>query len=368
MGDDAGVTAADSGEDTIPSAASEQWAGFSDVWRKGYRYIYTIRLVRGRLPMDDRVTRHWSRLVRWLGLAYGPGILVLVALFTYRPWWPSLDRIILIAELGTINAGAFAAAALAWGFALKRTGAIDEVLRSCSNRGKIVGVIGRAVDHDRQAVLPIVFAALPWIGAGLQGDFAHDAVIPLVLMLLNITWSMALIANVSYWLLVPPLIAIRMARSREIELRWNDPARTPGIRVLSEGYAYPAFFLALGALALTGPRIANYPLFGRYLPYLYAWLLILSLWVGVLTQVCIYTIVRRFKLGVLDELTSGRDFLLSARRSREIISRFVGYVQFKEQLSVYERISTAPALPFGTATIVQYVAAIIGSLTGFLLN
>jgi sterol 24-C-methyltransferase len=59
---------------------------------------------------------------------------------------------------------------------------------------------------------------------------------------------------------------------------------TPGIRTLSEGYAYPALFLALGALAVTLPGLlGNTPLLGDLQPYLYGWLLILSLWVAVTT-------------------------------------------------------------------------------------
>jgi hypothetical protein len=274
----------------------------------------------------------------------------------------------LLVELGGINAGAFAAAALAWRFGLNRAGAVDDMLWACPRRDWVVGAVGRAVGHCRQAPLPLAFGVFPWIGAGVQGEFATHDVLPLVLVLANISWTLMLVANDCYWLIVPPVIAIRMMRCPELKLRWNDPARTPGIRILSEGYVFPAFFLALAALAVTAPRLAHYPLFGGYLPYLYVSLLLLSLWVGLVPQVCIYSVIRRFKLTLLDELMPAAEVVVVGSRAQEAVNYLQDAAGLKEKLAVYDTIAAAPGLPFGTATIVQYMTAIIGSLIGFLLQ
>jgi hypothetical protein len=341
-----------------------EWVGFSDVWRKGLKGIYTIRLVRRSLPTGESVIRHRSHLAWWLLLSYGPS-LVTLGVLTH---WPSPDRVALLLVLGTVNAGTFAAAALAWTYALNRADAIDALLRPCANRDKVVGVIGRAVEHDRQAIPVIAAAALPWIINAANGGFASHQVIPHVLLLLNITWTLVLTVNDSYWLIVPPLIAVRMLQCHDIRLRWNDPARTDGMRVLSEGFAYPALFVALAALAVTVPGLTDHAIFGAYLPYLFAWLFILSLWNGAFTQACLYIIVRRFKLRILDELASDGRLMLSAAQAGDIHNILADGRNIPDRVSVYQVISTSPGLPFGTGSMVQYVAALGGSLAGFLLQ
>lgn len=112
----------------------------------------------------------------------------------------------------------------------------------------------------------------------------------------------------------------------------------------------------------------DHPLFGGYLPYLYAWLLLLSLWIGVITQLRIYTIVRHFRLHLLDELASGNDFLLRKDQAPEVARQIRERPDLGTTLSVYGSIATASGLPYGTALVVQYAAALVGSLVGFLLQ
>lgn len=173
--------------------------------------------------------------------------------------------------------------------------------------------------------------------------------------------------NVSYWLMVPPVLVIRVRGSRELRLRWNDPARTAGIRTLSEGYAFPAVFLALAAFAVTLPGALDHPLFGPVLPYLYVWLLVLSLWVGIATQLSLYAIVRRYRIRVLDTLAATPGLMLTEDQSTSLPT-LVQNDQLSSMLSVYSSVAASPGLPYGTALVVQYVAAVVGSVIGFLLQ
>ena len=232
----------------------------------------------------------------------------------------------------------------------------------------MVSIIDRAVEHNRQAILPLLLASLPWLIAGVVGGFSTPALFPFVLLLLNITWTLTLVGNTSYWLLVPPIMAIRMLSCRDMALRWNDPAHTEGIRTFSEGYAFPALFLALGALAVTVPGLVDRSLFGTYLLYLYGWLLILALWVGVLTQLCIYTIIRRFKLSILDVLAAQEGYMIPESRTAEFLALVEGRPDLTDSLALYNVVAAAPGLPFGTAVVVPYVAAIVGSVVGILLQ
>ena len=355
----------------VDGAAADNWAGFSEVWQVGFERIYTIRLTRSRLRADtsnESFTRRPVNILRWLGLSYGPAFVTSGILLSDSSWWSQPQRAVLPFVLGTINAGAFASAALAWGYALKRAHTVDDLLRPCRTRDRVVGVIGRAVDHKRQAPLPLLLALLPWLISAVAGDYAKPGALAFVLLLINISWTLALTANDTYWLLVPPLIAIRIRACRDIRLRWNDPAYTEGIRTLSEGFAFPAIFLALGALAVTIPSLTHHAIFGAYLPYLFAWLLIASLWNGVLTQLCLYSVIRRFKLRVLDEIAAESSLLLPLDRATELRRHLGAKTQLADRLSVYSMVSSAPALPLGTGTIVQYVAALMGSVVGFILQ
>jgi hypothetical protein len=191
---------------------------------------------------------------------------------------------------------------------------------------------------------------------------------PFFMLLLNTVWSMAILGNVSYWLVMPPIMVFRLRACTDILLRWHDPARTPGIRTFSEGYAYPAFFLALGAFGATFPGLIDHPILGAYLPYIYGLLIALSLWIGILAQVNIYLVIRRFRLRVLDGLAPSETFAVSSREPAKILAAIEQIPHLDLSLSAYSSIASSPSLPFGTSTVVQYVAAVVGSLAGFLLQ
>lgn len=128
-------------------------------------------------------------------------------------------------------------------------------------------------------------------------------------------------------------------------------------------------FLALAAFAVTVPGVIHHPVFGQLLPFLWAWLVILALWVGIATQLSVYLIVRRFKLRVLDDLAAdGHGLMLTEHQSRGLGALVRKDQELSAVLSVYGSVTAAPGLPYGTALVVQYIAAIIGSLVAFLLQ
>jgi hypothetical protein len=349
------------------SAASVPWRGFTDAWTLGFREIYAVWLPRGHSEVSEVAIGRWQTWVRWLGSAYGTPVLTIVVLAASGTRSFSGDHAWLLLLLGTINGGMFAAAVLSWKYALLKAHTLDELLEPCSNRDSLVRVITTALQHRYQASVPVAFALVPWIGLAVSDSRWLPSAAGL-LMLANSTWSLMLLGNVSYWLIVPPLLVIRLRGSRELRLRWNDPARTTGIRTLSEGYAFPAVFLALGAFAVTLPGAFDHPLFGRLLPYLYLWLVILSLWVGVATQFSIYAIVRRYRLRVMDELAADSGLLLAEDQSADLPAAVKRDPGLGTILAVYGSVAGAPGLPYGTALVVQYVAAIAGSVVGFLLQ
>lgn len=340
------------------------------VWTRGYREIYAIRIIRRGAPADVRVSKSRRHFTRWLALSFGPAVLsiALIVPLGGTDDYNKARLLFLIALLGVINGGMFAAAILAWRYGLDRAHTVDDLLRPCRRRDHVVSVIDWSIDVQRQSVAPLAFALTPWIVVLIHDGTHVWTRFPFFILLLNTTWSMATLGNVSYWLVMPPIMVMRLRACTDILLRWHDPARTAGIRTFSEGYAYPAFFLALGAFGVTFPGLIDHPIFGAYLPYIYGLLIALSLWIGVLAQVNIYLVVRQFRLRLLDGLAPDDLFALSALKPSKILGTIGEIPQLELSLSAYSSIASSPSLPFGTGTVVQYVAALVGSLAGFLLQ
>ncbi|KPM52518.1 hypothetical protein ACG83_29790 [Frankia sp. R43] len=346
--------------------AGDSWSGFSDAWLLGFRRIYAIFLVRGnRDPGRTAIRSPWA-ILRLMVLSYGPGLLTVAVASTAvgGTWGLSSDDLLLLALLGTVNGGMLGAASLAWSFPLQRLSTVDDLIRSSAHRDRIVSPVLRGYGIW-QATLPVAAAAIPVIILLTQDS--HTA--RNIAITVNLVWSMSFLGNVSYWLIVPPIMAIFMRKCADLSLRWNDPARTPGVRTLSEGYAYSAIFLALAAFTVTLPGLFDKaPTLGRYLPYLYGLLLGLSLWVGAFTQFMLFTIIRRFRLSMMDALTGSDTYQLSEARAMEILERVRVSENSPSTRAAYEMFAEAPSLPYGTGLIVQYATAILGSVVGFLLQ
>lgn len=186
-----------------PEPPKQSGRGFSAAWQRGFEEIFAIWLVRGRADHRQRLGRRPATLARWLGLAYWPPLVSLILPLGAEPG----RRAVLLLLLGTINAGMFAAGALAWRYALTRANTIDDLLRPCPNRESVPNIIHRAVSLRWQATLPALFALMPWMSSPVTGAPLWSEGASIVLGI-NLTWTMALLGNVSYWLIVPPLLVI----------------------------------------------------------------------------------------------------------------------------------------------------------------
>jgi hypothetical protein len=90
--------------------------------------------------------------------------------------------------------------------------------------------------------------------------------------------------------------------------------------------------------------------------------------VGVTTQLSLYAIVRRYRISILDALAADRGLLLAEDQSETLPRLIESDHQLPATLSVYGSVASSPGLPYGTALVVQYVAAVVGSVVGFLLQ
>jgi hypothetical protein len=78
--------------------------------------------------------------------------------------------------------------------------------------------------------------------------------------------------------------------------------------------------------------------------------------------------VRRYRISILDALAANRGLLLAENQSDTLPGLVERDDQLSATLSIYGSVASSPGLPYGTALVVQYVAAVVGSLVGFLLQ
>jgi hypothetical protein len=277
----------------------------------------------------------------------------------------SPDQIILIVVLVFINAGAFAAAALAWNYAAKRAYTVDELLRTSSWKDAAVDPLFWGLSTRRQLALPAIFAAIPIVAAITEAMSKEG--IPLSLFAIRgmESYTLAIVGSDVWWLLIPPIVILRLRSASDLNLRWHDPARTPGIRTFAEGYGFSSIFVALAAAAVTIPGLLHHQIFGSATIWLYAALMLVSLWIGVATQLQIYLIVRRARLHWMDAFEVARPSLRPSVWRRPD-SGITGHAA--DSLSVYASIAASSNLPYGSAIIVQYFTAVLGSVVGLLLQ
>lgn len=372
------------------------WSGFSDVWCEGMARIYAIRLLRRGLrhvvPAELSACRaghgieatghplhnlhlHSSRpaLVRYILLSTLLPIAALISPLIHGN--ATTVRVGLTLLLVALNAGMLGAADLAWGFALKRGRSIDSLLVSARRRPSgepagdwLVRPVRWALAHRRQVILPLTFSAIPFAVLLAHLDVPRWLSLNSVLLTVALSWSGFLLGNVSWWLIVPPMIVVRMQFISGLTLRWNDPARTPGIRTFSEGYTAAAILLSFAAVGVSVPPLFGVNLLGSVQPYAYGWLVILALFIGLVPHFCLYLIVRSYKLGILDRLSESDDWILASHSPVDIAARLQSRPELRSELDSYNDIAIAPILPFGTPAGVQYAAALIGSFVAFVLH
>jgi hypothetical protein len=168
-------------------------------------------------------------------------------------------------------------------------------------------------------------------------------------------WVGFLGANVIYWLCAMGDLPRRVRRGHPVTLLKHDPAMTPGLIAMCDGYIFVAATMSAGVLAteLTAimlPNRHNSALLQGLVLYFPILAGIIALWAAIQPFLPIYLMARDVKRQTLLEL------------SAEVGT---GPVAHNRMLELYFHIRSASLLPINTATIVQYGAAIVGVVGGF---
>lgn len=168
-----------------------------------------------------------------------------------------------------------------------------------------------------------------------------------------------------YWLYVLPTIARKLHGSRHLRLRSHDPAGTPAIRAFANGSALAAFFLMAGVvtvLALTfwGPRLFAIPPLEILITVVFTIYAVLGFRVGPYTYMWLYAIITREKAENLGMIS--RWIPPVSKMHEEYNEKAIEWV------NLYQTLSSVPHLPFSTAALVQYIAALLGAVVAFAIQ
>jgi hypothetical protein len=333
-------------------------------FKRGYTYVYSVALA-------DRIT--FGLRSHGLGL-YSPALLLLISA------WPcyvnaillfaaptlaveSATSWLLLVSLSALSAIMLLAAFTAWTYGYARSRDFDALITASPDRERFIHWFNTKLAHKRQAVAPIVAVLSSLLFLDFETPQLSTRFDIGVASYLCLGWTAFFGGNVMYWLYVMPAGVRLIYRSRELNVRWYDPASTPAFRGLAEGFGLSAIFLLAGVAVVTvlsfwTPHLFTIAPMRFLLSVLFITFSVLSFRVGIYVYIWLYAIIRRAKLKTLD-----------------IIERHVtepagdhGIEDIREWLSLYRDVSAAPHLPFSTAAVVQYFAALLGTVFAFAIQ
>jgi hypothetical protein len=338
---------------------------FSEGWALGYRYIPAVRIVHGIIGRCDRrgVKSCWPAIVIIAGA--WPLWLNLFLIVANRPLAvTSKTSLLWLSGLSFLDVLMLFAAWSAWTFAHRRSERIDRLLEDPAEKEMIGRWLAARVAPRRQMIFPTitVISSVYFLYSNhirLSADMHMDISL---ISYLCLAWTFLLGGIDVYWLFTAPALPRMLYHCRSLKLRWQDPASTPGIELLADGFGVSALFLLAGAgvilgLAFWAPGFADLAVFNSAIDGFFVLIAVLCFRVGLYTYIWIYAIVKRDKRRALDQIESSMP--LFSKGSAELLVN---------QASLYRTISSAPELPFSTGAVIQYTATLLGVITAFIIQ
>jgi hypothetical protein len=296
----------------------------------------------------------WPLVLELILLLLMPG----VALHTRR----AITWLVAISALDTLE---MLCAWRAWDLWIKAIPSMDDLISGCTGIDRILQWYTKMLSTPRQLAVSIAFAA--------SGDVFLWAISPVIrphleiglVSYLSVAWTCAVGANGIYWLIINPELTRRILSLDNLHMIWHSPANTPAIIKLSRGYGFITI-VVLGASLSTeflAFQLSSYrkdsllSALTIFVPVLAG---VLALIVGLAPHLWLYVVVRNVRnkaLLAVERLIGERP--PGTRRTAE---------QIRGHIELYRLIEQSPGLPFSTVAMVQYAAAVLGSLVAYFLG
>lgn len=330
----------------------------------GFAKVLTVRATRwgrGRTPPRFRNAVRSACLVASLPLLLELGFVAIVpgaALHTVRAvtWVVAMSGLDLFAIM------------LGWRTwtLLGRAGPkIDDLLENAGDRVVLATWFRGALSVGRQ----LVCSAASAVGACVLLRLTAPAIAqnleigPVSYCAVALTGLIA--GNCLYWLVVMSEFSRRLLRRPGLAVVWHSPASTPGLSLLSDAFAsltvavlvafLAAEILTLHALSYGHSTVLT--VISNIMPVLAG---VGALIAGILPHIWLYLAVRDARRSALDKLRPLID--------NEPPVTGENAEQLHARIELYRLVETSPGLPFNAASMVQYAAAVLGTLLAFFLE
>lgn len=333
---------------------------------RGFDRMLAVRLARMGHPGD----RQWPGLLRALGPCALAASLPLYIEVTARLFAPTyalhtFEAVSWVAILSALSVFGLLCAWWVWTLLAETAPHLDDLIRDSSLRAALADALMRFMSVRRQLVVTVAGSVACCLLLRLIQPYIVDNLEMGPVSYLAIFWSTLIGGNCAYWMAFFVYFASRILRSSDLNLVWHSPASTPAIARMSTGYAFTTTvtLIALLAVELLSIRASTYGSSAvldsviRAVPPIAA---VCALATGIIPHMLLFVAVRNARQATLLAMLplTGAEPPTTAQEVKSV----------QENIALYRLVETSPGLPFNTAAIVQYGAAIFGSIVAFFLS
>lgn len=270
-----------------------------------------------------------------------------------------------VVSLAVVNLFALLAGWRIWALFDRAAAPTAEMLATAAERDRIVTWLAAVLSRPRQITVSLLFAGTACTLLGLTHSAIQARLELGVISYLSVAWSGFICGNCIYWAFALSQFGRLALRRRDLDLVWHSPASTPAIMRLSEMYGALTLFILLAFLALQflnlrASRYGESPVLTALSTVIPIGAAISSLATGLIPHLWLYATVREARSAALAVLRINTGGAPPASPGEA--------AQRQAYVELYRLVETSPGLPFSTASMVQYGAAILGTLLAYLLR
>ena len=271
-----------------------------------------------------------------------------------------------LAVFSLIDALMLVAANSTWTFVGERADLVDDMLKAAKGAEQVSTWLDRRLSARQQLPLPLIGLIFGPIFLKIISHQMTSIVEIGFPSYVSVAFTSFVGGNVCYWLWVAPGLPKRMHKVGRLTTRWQDPASTPGIRMIAEGLGLSALFLLGGAMSISVagfivPGVTKLTLLNLLLDAFFVLVFATSARVGVYSFVWVYAIVAGAKRDALARLD------IQVPHIHHLGTRS-GADRGMPILALYGQVSSAPNMPFSMGALVQYGATLVGTALAFVAS
>lgn len=253
----------------------------------------------------------------------------------------------------------------AWRLLVQAAPSIDDLMVGCTGVDRISQWYAKTLSVIPQLVVSAAFSACSIAFLWLVSHAIESQLEIAPISYVALAWTSSLGANAVYWIAVNTEVIRRILRLRGLHLIWHSPASTPAITALSRGFGFCASAVLVAALSIEflAFQVSSYGrdgLLSALTIFVPSFTGAITLFVGLAPHFWLYGVVREARQKALNSLERLiGDKPPSTRQEGERVYQHV---------RLYRLVEQSPGLPFSTAAMVQYAAAVLGSLVAYFLG